>query len=138
MNTQRGFARVAPAIVVFALAQLCGCQTVQDMFKTDATRFMSPEKVFRKPETGSPINPIYTSVGPADTSQELVPNATFPKEGDWEYTDVDYLIGPTDVLDISILDLFAEGLETILRREVSVSGFFDMPLLADKIKLPAR
>ncbi len=134
MNTQRGFARVAPTIVVFALVQLCGCRTVQNMFKTDATRFLAPEKVFRQPKTGSPINPIYTSIGPADTSQELVPNATFPREGDWEYTDVDYVIGPTDIVDISILDLFAEGLETILRREVSVSGFIDLPLIPDKIR----
>jgi protein involved in polysaccharide export with SLBB domain len=94
---------------------------------------LSPDKVVA-PVTGSPINPILSSIGPADRSQEVLPNATFPREGDWSYTDEDYIIGPTDIVDISILDLFNEGLETVLRRQVSDSGFIDLPLLPDRVK----
>jgi len=117
----------------FVLASMSGCSEVQDFFKTDMSRFLSPDKVINSSATGSPINPIYSSVGPTDITQELVPNATFPREGDWEYMDTDYVIGPTDVVDISILDLFQEGLETTLRREVSASGFISLPLLKERI-----
>ena len=110
-----------------------GCADPADWWKTDITRFLSPDKVIA-PVSGSPINPILSSIGPTDRSQEVLPNATFPREGDWSYTDEDYIIGPTDIVDISILDLFNEGLETVLRRQVSDSGYIDLPLLSDRVK----
>jgi len=123
----------AVLMLVLVLACAGGCTKVQDFFKTDMSRFLSPDKVINSSATGAPLNPIYESVGPTDITQDLVPNATFPREGDWEYMDTDYVIGPTDVVDISILDLFQEGLETTLRREVSASGFISLPLLDDRI-----
>jgi protein involved in polysaccharide export with SLBB domain len=110
-----------------------GCKDPANWWKTDITRFMSPDKVIA-PVSGSPINPILSSIGPTDRSQDVLPNATFPREGDWSYTDEDYIIGPTDIVDISILDLFNEGLETVLRRQVSDSGYIDLPLLPDRVK----
>jgi len=101
--------------------------------KTDKSRFLSPDKLIA-PVPGSPINPILGSIGPTDRSQDVLPNATFPRQGDWSYTDEDYIVGPTDILDISILDLFNEGLETVLRRQVSDSGYIDLPLLSERIK----
>jgi len=120
-------------LVFAALVWVSGCEAIGEFVKTDRFRFLAPEKVVRPPE-GSPINPILGSIGPTDRSQEVVANATFPREGDWEYTDEEYIIGPTDVLDISILDLFTEGLETILRRQVTASGFIDLPLLSERVK----
>ncbi|MHC4295384.1 MAG: polysaccharide biosynthesis/export family protein, partial [Planctomycetota bacterium] len=134
VNESRCFVSIALGLTLVVLGFLSGCSAVEEAFQTDSSRLLAPEKVIKRPRTGSPINPIYTSVGPADIAQELPPNATFPTEADLAYTDTDYLIGPTDVLDISILDLFAEGLETVLRREVSASGFIDLPLLTEKIK----
>jgi protein involved in polysaccharide export with SLBB domain len=125
---------VGSVAVLGLLVTLGGCEAVGDFFKTDATRFLGPEKVIRQPE-GSPINPILASIGPTDRSREIVPGAEFPREGDWEYTDEDYIIGPTDILDVSVLDLFAEGLETVLRRQVSASGYIDLPLLTERIKV---
>ena len=121
-------------LLVPAVMYLGGCSVMKSVFKTDKSRFFSPEKLIRTPATGSQINPIYSSIGPADTVQELIPNATPPREGDWEYTDTDYIIGPTDVVEVSILDLLQDGLETIVRREISSSGFIDLPLLSDRIK----
>jgi len=109
---------------------LSGCAEVSEFTKTDRYRFLSPEKVIEPPER-SPINPILPSIGLVDQSQEIVPNATFPREGDWSYTDEDYVLGPTDVVNISILDLFQEGLETVLQREISASGYIDLPLLPE-------
>ena len=110
-----------------------GCADPANWWKTDITRFLSPDKVIA-PVPGSPINPILSSIGPTDRSQEVLPNATFPREGDWSYTDEDYIIGPTDIVDISILDLFNEGFETVLRRQVSDSGYIDLPMLSDRVK----
>ncbi len=121
-------------LAVIAAVTLGGCAELQDWFKTSRTRLLDPSSPFDAPENRSPINPILPSVGYADRPDELPPNATFPREGDLTYTDKDYVVGPTDVLDISILDLFAEGLETTLRREVEASGFIDLPLLGQRIR----
>ena len=110
-----------------------GCANPAEWWKTSKWRFLSPDKLIA-PVSGSPINPILGSIGPTDRSQDVLPNATFPREGDWSYTDEDYIIGPTDIVDISILDLFNEGLETVLRRQVSDSGYIDLPLLSERIK----
>ncbi len=120
-------------MLCLGLLSLGGCSVLQDFLKTDTSRLLAPEKVIRRP-SGSPISPIYGSISPADTSQELVPNSTAPREGDWTYTDKEYVIGPTDVVDIGVLDLFQVGLETVLRREVSASGFIDLPLLSERIR----
>lgn len=123
--------------VVAALLSSGGCQGIakalENAFKTGPKRWFSPQEVVSTPDRPL-VNPILTSVGMGDQYQELVPNATFPREGDWEYTEEDYTIGPTDILDISVLDLYTQGREEILRREVSDSGYIDMPLLTDRIK----
>jgi len=123
-----------PAILIAGLFIAGGCSGVKDFFKTDVHRLLSPDKVIAPPETGSPINPIYDTIGAADTTHDLFPNATFPREGDWEYVDTDYLIGPADIVSISVLDLFAEGMEATLQRTVSASGYISLPLLEERIK----
>ena len=112
-----------------AILSLTGC----DFFKTDESRFISPEKVI-KADKRPAMHPIVPSLGPSDPTREVLPDATPPMPDDWTYTDQDYVIGPTDVLDVSILDLYAEGLETPLRREVSASGYIDLPQLPRRIK----
>ena len=126
-------ASAAIACILLATLTCAGCKQVSNWTKTDYYRFFSPDKTILQPER-SPINPILNSTSLIDQTPELVPNATFPTEGDWEYTEKDYVMGPTDILGISILDLYQEGLETVLQREVSDTGFIDMPLLPDRIK----
>jgi len=116
---------------------MCGCDKITDAIKTDTSRWFSPDLVIKAPKR-SPINMIRSSVSVADETQELVPNATPPREEDYTYSDEDYVIGPTDVVDVSIMDLYAVGVETTLRREVSDSGYIDLPLLADRIKAEGR
>jgi len=120
-------------LAITVLALVGGCNAVGRFLRIDRHAFMAPEKIIRPPE-GSPVNPIMGSIGPTDRAQDIVPNAAFPGDEDLTYTDEDYVIGPTDVLDISVLDLFAEGLETVLRRQVSASGYIDMPLLTERVK----
>ncbi len=124
---------MAWVLILCGLAGASGCQKVGDFFKTDVRRFLSPDKVIDAPDR-APIIPIRQSFGVVDAQQEMVPNATLPTLADLSYSDRDYIIGPTDVLDISILDLFSEGVETVLRRQVSTSGYVDLPLLKNRVQ----
>ena len=135
MNRQARHVGRILCLVVAGMFFLGGCAKMQEIFKTDRTRFLSPGKLIRPPAEGaSPITPILQSVTISDQAQELVPNATFPTEGDYEYTAEDYVIGPNDILDISILDLFSVGMETTIRRQVTAGGFIDLPLLSERIR----
>lgn len=123
-------ALIVATLLLAALGSSAGCDAVGDWLKVSKTQFLDASKVIDKPSR-SPINPIWSSVGIADTHQELVPNATLPRDEDYQYAATDYVIGPNDVLDVSILDLFQEGLETVLRRQVSASGYINLPLLPE-------
>jgi polysaccharide export outer membrane protein len=132
VNRTMAWLKILGILATAALPLVAGCKDPASWWKTDQFRFLGPEKTVRPPE-GTPINPILGSIGPTDRVEDIVPNATFPREGDWSYTDEEYIIGPTDILDISILDLFADGLETVLRRQVTNAGLIDLPLLAERI-----
>ena len=126
--------RAAPIALIIALAAgLAGCEELADIFKTDESRFLSPFETVRQPKR-SPIAPILTTASPADVTEEILPNAEFPVESDYQYSEEDYIIGPNDVLDIGILDLFQPGQETVVRRQVEGSGFIDLPLLEQRIR----
>ena len=123
--------RIATVLFILGMIVLnSGC----NFFKTDGSRWLSPEKVVKAPEDAMPVRAIRMNIGPADQTDDLVPNATFPREGDWEYSDEDYVIGPEDVVSVSILDLFTEGLETVLQRQVTESGYIRLPLLPNRIR----
>ncbi len=133
MNRRRYKTTLALGWALVALVCIGGCAKVGDFLKTDMTRFFSPERMVKQPR-GTPINPIFSSVGPADTSQEMVPNATVPREEDWTYTDTDYLIGPSDYVNVTVMDLFVPGQEAMIQRRVSNSGFIDFPLVDELVK----
>ncbi|MGB2824748.1 MAG: polysaccharide biosynthesis/export family protein, partial [Phycisphaerae bacterium] len=120
------------ALAATALVLMGGCNSVGRFFRVGQHQFLAPEKVIKQPE-GSPINPIMGSIGPTDRAQDVIPTAVWPTDEDLTYTDEDYVIGPTDILDISVLDLFTDGLETVLRRQVSASGYVDLPLLTERV-----
>ena len=121
--------------VVFAAAVfLSGCERMGKALEISKYRFLDPSKVI-EPQEGSPVTPIYSNSGDADITEELPPSAMPPTLEDLTYSDRDYIIGPTDVVDISVLDLLENGIETVLRRQVSTSGYIDLPLLPDKIKV---
>ena len=89
----------------------------------------NPTALVRSPNdpVTMPINP---TVSAADVTEDLPPNATAPTPEDLVLVSEDYRIGPEDVVDISVLDLFHEGLETVLRRQVSRIGMLDLPMVA--------
>ncbi len=94
--------------------------------------WFDPSKPVRSPDQGT-INPIFTQVGLGDQTMEMVPNATLPTAEDLQYAEEDYVIGPTDLLRISVLDLLQDGMETVMEKQVSHSGFVDL-LLVGSVK----
>ena len=108
----------------------CGC----NFLKTGKHRWLSPQKVVRPIADASPVKPILESTSIVDQAQEIAPDAEFPQEGDWQYSDEDYVIGASDILSISILDLFDEGRESVLQRQISESGYIDLPQLPERVK----
>jgi len=123
-------------ISLVAAMLLCGCEGMSEKWgkalETSKYRFLDSSKVIVPQEDA--VRPIYSNSGDADITEELPPNATPPTPEDLTYSDRDYIIGPTDVLDISVLDLLENGIETVLRRQVSTSGNIDLPLLPRRIK----
>jgi polysaccharide export outer membrane protein len=126
------------AICMAAMLTLAaGCETIQDLFKTDEDRFLGPDIMVRNPKR-SRIQPIKGGIGVADIRTDLPPNATPPTEEDATYREEEYVIGPTDLLDISIMDLMSPGVETVLRREVTDAGNVDLPLLPRRIEAKGK
>jgi len=113
-------------------AVLAGCDAMDTYGKTSKWRFLDPHSVIAPPQR-TPITPILPSASPADPTEEILAGADFPKEEDYVYSAADYVIGPNDVVDIGILDLFQPGLETSVRRQVEASGYIDLPLLSERI-----
>jgi polysaccharide export outer membrane protein len=131
--------RASATVLVLALLAVtaieAGCEAsdaVANFFKTDKDRFLNAGKVVHQPDR-TPIVPILSSMSPADSEEDMLPNSEFPQPSDYIYSDEDYRIGPTDVLDVAILDLFQPGMETTIRRQVETSGFIDLPLLDQRV-----
>jgi polysaccharide export outer membrane protein len=105
----------------------------EDWTKTGENRVLDAGKAIAKPDEPR-VTMILSNVSELDIASDLYANATRPTEEDYIYPDEDYVMGPTDVLDIGILDLNSEGYETNLRREVSDSGYVDLPQLKSRIR----
>ncbi|MFB3890883.1 MAG: SLBB domain-containing protein [Phycisphaerae bacterium] len=127
----------ALAVLVAAVAGLTfasGCDSkTQQWFPIDSSRWLDPSAVVKAPSRSS-IHPIGTFISAADAVPELPPNASLPTWEDLQYKIEDYVIGPTDIVDVSIMDLYESGIETTLRRQVETTGFIDLPLLPQRIK----
>ncbi len=115
------------AILTVGGLLLAGCNQ-SDTFRPTRWNWFDPTQVTERSEA---INPIYEGIGVTDRSQEIYPNAGEPTYDDLVPSTKDYIVGPNDVLRISILDLFQEGYETALERQVSNTGYIDLPQVAN-------
>ncbi len=115
------------ALVGWLCIAMCpgGCQTNDNP--------LDPTEVVKAPANDLTL-PINISASAADETEDIAPGATVPTPDDLKAVATDYVIGTLDVVDISVLDLFQEGLETVLRRQVTESGNIDLPLLSAPVK----
>jgi len=136
VNRQQRVVRSCVAAVLVAATFMGGCkgmgQQLSRRLGIDEFRWFNPSKVVAKPAR-SPIVPILPSASWADETYEVLPNSQPPTEEDYVYKDTDYILGPTDVVAIAIMDLYNDGMETVLNREVSESGRIDLPLLEERL-----
>jgi len=109
-----------------------------DGWKTDKSRWLSPGKVIKAPEGPAPVRAIDRNIGIADQDEDRIAGSTLPVRKDFEYSAEDYRFGPGDILDVSVLNLYTDGLETVLRRQVTESGYVDLPLLPDRVLVQGR
>ncbi len=134
----RGPAARALAVVALVAAGglLSGCQEWAEwndnQLKVAHDRWFNPSDVIRGP-TRSSIRPILTSASMVDETTEMLPNAEPPSDVDFAYADTDYILGPTDVVQITVWDLLQEGREEVLTREITESGRIDLPLLESRL-----
>ncbi len=97
--------------------------------------WFDPSQVVKHPKDGqSPVSPIWDRFGSADQTSERIPGSQLPRAEDLQYSDQDYVIGPSDVLRITVMDLYIEQQEALLERRVSQSGYIEMPLLEQRVK----
>ncbi|MFP4355054.1 MAG: SLBB domain-containing protein [Phycisphaerae bacterium] len=117
-------------LLMLASAWTMGC----DEAKINHYRFLNAGDVIVRPDGTNPVLPILNSMNPLDQHEQIVPHATFPAPADLTYEDTDYRIGPGDVMNVLILELYFEGGETVVQKTVSESGYIDLPLLDKQIK----
>lgn len=117
---------------LLAIAALAGMVVLAGC-ATDSSRFLDPSSVVKA--GGSPVRPILKGLSGADYTPELLPNSSFPSDEDYSYKAEDYIIGPTDIIDVNLQDLFDVGVTTPLRVQVSTSGNISLPLLTSSIKV---
>ena len=68
------------------------------------------------------------------SAADLYRDANPPVEADWICEPTSALLGPKDIIDISVLGLFQPDVETVIRRQVQTNGLIDLPLLESPIR----
>lgn len=116
---------ISTCVAAASLAMLGGCESIGDLNKG----WFNPGEVGRF-ETEPLMLPIVATL---DTGVEE-PNDQFTSATDVQAEDLvataqDYVIGKNDLLNISITDLVAPGVETVKASRVSESGNVSLPLV---------
>ncbi|MCE5326996.1 MAG: polysaccharide biosynthesis/export family protein [Planctomycetaceae bacterium] len=112
---------------------LAGCTALGEYTKVDWSRFFDPSKLIAKPKH-KVTSAITDTTGLMDPVGGLLPNSRPPVRDDSYFNEREYIIGPTDVLNIGVMDLFQQGQESTFQREVTPNGFIDLPLIDRRIK----
>ncbi len=107
-----GFQVVVFSVLTIFLSSLTGCNDPDALGRFRAV-----------PVT----NVILDELGVVDEEPSVFSGAREPKSEDLEVVAREYVIGPGDVLNISIYELFAAGMEWIQQRQVSDTGRLTRP-----------
>lgn len=126
---KNGLLMLMAAVMIF----MSGCEWSDEYLKTSKYRFLAPEKVIERPEDAQ-VNFIINALGDMDKEDQIFPNARRPRESDWMYEDTDYELSAGDIVDITVMDLYSQGVPEMMRKEITQSGYLDLPLLSDRIR----
>lgn len=117
-RTNRGVALAAGVL----LSLLGGCNG-----------FLDPSEVTRGPDSGRLVVPILSSIDPLDEVNPEFGSAEDVKPDDLKVIATDYVIGPTDLITVSIYDLVNQGVETVRSSRVSDTGMLSLPMLSEPL-----
>jgi len=84
------------------------------------------------PPTGSGLGTRSTALGDAPAG------AYSPSPEDLLVQESEYRFGPSDVVDVGVLDLLTRGMETVLRRQLNDNGEIDLPSLSSPVRAQGR
>ena len=116
---------VAPAVMLAGLLCLGGCKG-----------FLDPSEMMR--ETKEPLLvPILNQLDPRDEPEPEFSNARDVRQADLEVQNVDYVIGPNDLVSISVTEVAGPSMESVKTARVSESGNVSLPLIG-QIKASGR
>ncbi len=80
------------------------------------------------------VVPILKQIDPLDEAEIEFAGALDVKPDNLKVVATDYVIGPNDLLAVSIFDLAGGGVETVRQSRVSETGLLSLPMLGDPIK----
>ena len=129
------YSAMAVTVLLVTVGMITGCiDSYVDGVKVNGEyNFLAPSQTIEAPREPE-VRWVDDAISELDHSSDVYPSAVKPTKEDWVYVDEDYKIGASDILDLSIEDLRLEGMDTLLRRQVSDSGYLDLPQLDDRIK----
>jgi protein involved in polysaccharide export with SLBB domain len=117
-RTNRGIALAAAVLLTLA----GGCNS-----------FLDQSEVTRGPQSGRLVVPVLSSIDPLDEANPEYANAEDVKPADLKVIPTDYVIGPTDLVTVSIFDLVNQGVETMRSSRVTNTGMLSLPMLSEPV-----
>jgi protein involved in polysaccharide export with SLBB domain len=126
----RGLGRLACAVALIAgPATLTGCISYEEDGPLGYS-LGDPSELGRYPRQPLVVQTLRTLPGTAELEgpNTMFASAVDVTDADLKYTAADYPIGPGDLLQISISDLVAPGVERVVSQRVSETGNISLPL----------
>ena len=122
-------------VTVLLLFAFAGCsEEWYSYLKTDNSRFLDPTALTNKGARAETL-PIIENMSTLDETSLKYPNSTRPTADDLVYDDKDYVIGPSDTLEITIQGLYESVAEAYMIRKVSEEGYISLPQIDNQLKV---
>jgi protein involved in polysaccharide export with SLBB domain len=118
---------VAPAVMLAGLLCAGGCET---------KGFLDPAEMMRTSKEPLLV-PVLNQLDPRDEPEPEFAYARDVRQSDLEVQNIDYVIGPNDLVNISITEVAGPSMESVKTARVSESGNVSLPLIG-QIKASGR
>ena len=112
-----------PATLIASLLLLAGCNSLADQ-----------SEVTRGYAGGRLVVPILDNIDPIDEPDIEFQGASDVRPADLRADATDYVIGPNDLVQVSIFDLLQRDVESIRTARISQTGLLQLPMLPQPVK----
>jgi protein involved in polysaccharide export with SLBB domain len=121
--------RTLPRLIV-----LCVVAVGSLLVSTGCNSLADPSEVTRGFKSSRLVVPILDNVDPIDEANLEFEGATDVRPADLRTDVTDYVIGPNDLVQVSIFDLLQRDVESIRTARVSQTGLLQLPMLPQPVK----